>query len=262
MVKSYHIIVQEVLNFIIAPILFDQKKKYFTRWQPHPTLPLPLSLAACPFPTDTGSPVSSKVGKKKPYNNNNNNNNKTRYGTFPFHWIWIIYPLFRGYCINCTKYLWSCNQSVAWKSRHWKMLWPDIYILYKSWKKKPLLHNKFKNFEEYRSAIYIDVPVLLHSQYLGDCFQHFDCMHIWLLVFLPVSSTFFQFFPLSSGRNWKKYPFSSFFHSSRKKPISSASFRTLPSKVGWYFFSLKWPQKDDPTIVCSHLVAINGPEKS
>ena len=53
------------------------------------------------------------------------------------------------------------------------------------------------------------------------------CTNYWLRVFLPVSSTFFHFFPVSSGRNWKKYLFSSFFHSSRKKPISSESFRTL-----------------------------------
>ena len=52
-------------------------------------------------------------------------------------------------------------------------------------------------------------------------------MHYWLHVFLPVSSDFFQFFPVSSGRNWKKYLFSSFFHSSWKKPISSGSFQTL-----------------------------------
>ena len=71
-----------------------------------------------------------------------------------------------------------------------------------------------------------EVPVNT-EQYLETYFYKFVCIFIWLHGFLPVSSTFFQFFPLSSGRNWKKHLFSSFFHSSRKKAISSGSFRTL-----------------------------------
>ena len=58
-------------------------------------------------------------------------------------------------------------------------------------------------------------------QYHGTFFQHFFCMHYWLHDFLPV---FFQFLPEETGRNTF---FSSFFHSSRKKPIFSGSFRTL-----------------------------------
>ena len=39
------------------------------------------------------------------------------------------------------------------------------------------------------------------SQYFGISFQHFVCMHYWLHVFLPVSSSFFQFLPEETGRN-------------------------------------------------------------
>ena len=55
------------------------------------------------------------------------------------------------------------------------------------------------------------------SQYLGTSFEHFICMHYWLHVFLPVFSSFFC----------KKLEEIPFFHSSRKKPISSGSFWTL-----------------------------------
>ena len=43
------------------------------------------------------------------------------------------------------------------------------------------------------------------------------CLHALLLT--CISSSFFRFLPVSSRRNWKKYLFSSFFHSSRKKPV-------------------------------------------
>ena len=83
------------------------------------------------------------------------------------------------------------------------------------------------NLAKFQIQICIDVPVLLYSiwELLSNIL--FACTFEYN-EFLPVSSAFFQFFPLSSGRNWKKYLFSSFFHSSRKKPVSSGSFRTLP----------------------------------
>ena len=87
--------------------------------------------------------------------------------------------------------------------------------------------QKLRNFNFLRNLMHWCYSIT--SQYLGPSFQHFVCVHIWQHVFLPVSSTFFQFLPLSSGRNWKKHLFSSFFHSSGKKPISSGSFPTLPT---------------------------------
>ena len=68
----------------------------------------------------------------------------------------------------------------------------------------------------------------------GNFFQHLVCMHIWLQC-TCISSTFFRFlsvFLLSSRRNWKKYLFSSFFHSFRRKPISFGSFWTLATNLG------------------------------
>ena len=85
-------------------------------------------------------------------------------------------------------YLWSCNQSVAWKCRHWNMLRPKIY-----WTKSQRNLAKFQNFLHWCYSV--------TSQYLGTSFQHFVCVHIWLHVFLPVSSTFFRFLPEETGRN-------------------------------------------------------------
>ena len=68
------------------------------------------------------------------------------------------------------------------------------------------------------------------SQYLGTSFQHFVCLRYWLHmlhVFLPVSSDFFQFFPVSSGKNWKKYPFF---------PVSSIT----PIKRPYYRDDIHW----------------------
>ena len=112
-------------------------------------------------------------------------------------------------------YLWSCNQSVAWKCRHWNMLRPKIY-----WTKSKRNLAKFQNFEKFNIIqICTDVTVLLHSIW--------ELLSNTLFAFTFDYMYFFQFLPLSSGRNWKKYLFSSFFHSPGNKPISSGSFRTL-----------------------------------
>ena len=82
---------------------------------------------------------------------------------------------------------------------------------------KSMEHCKIPEFWEIQTCI--DVPVLLHS--IWELFSNtlFACTIDYMY--------FFQFLPLSSGRNWQKYPFSSFFDSSQKKHISSWSFRTL-----------------------------------
>ena len=107
-------------------------------------------------------------------------------------------------------YLWSCNQSLALK---------HAFI-------GQQVNGTVQNSRILRITD-LHWCSNITWQYLGTFSQHFFCMHYWLHDFLPVSSTFFQFFPVSSRRNWKKYLFSSFFHSSWKKPISSGSFRTL-----------------------------------
>ena len=114
-------------------------------------------------------------------------------------------------------YLWSCNQSVAWKCRHWNMLRPKIY-----WTKSQRNLAKFQNFEKFNIIqICTDVTVLLHS--IWELLSNTLRSHLTTCI----SSSFFHFLPISSGRNWKKHLFSSFFHSSGKKPISSGSFQTL-----------------------------------
>ena len=64
-------------------------------------------------------------------------------------------------------------------------------------------------------------PSLLHHCTVsGNFFPTSSCLHE--LSITCISSSFFRFF------KWKKYTFfSSFFHSSRKKPISAGSFRTV-----------------------------------
>ena len=124
-------------------------------------------------------------------------------------------------------YLWSCNQSVAWKCRHWNMLRPKIY-----WTKSQRNLVKFQNFEKFNiKQICTDVTVLLHSIW--------ELLSNTLFAF-TFDYSFFHFLPVSSGRNWKKHLFSSFFHSSGEKPISSGSFRTL--LVRWQYI-----------IKCSHI---------
>ena len=107
-------------------------------------------------------------------------------------------------------YLWSCNQSVAWKCRHWNMLRPK--------KSQRNLANSriLRNLILY---ICTNVTVLLHSiwKLLSNTLFAFTFDYMYFFQFLPLSSSFF----------WKKHLFSSFFHSSGKKPISSGSFRTL-----------------------------------
>ena len=106
------------------------------------------------------------------------------------------------------------------------------------------LDNYCRTPEFWKIQICIDVDIT--SQYLGTSYQHFVCMHYWFHVFLPV------FFPVSSGRNWKKYLFPTFFHSSRmqKKPISSRSFQTLILLVTYKYYkiSLIEPQDQDKRI--------------
>ena len=100
-------------------------------------------------------------------------------------------------------------------------------------KKKGILDNKqwnlakFQNFEKYRSAaICIDVPGSLHNIWELLSSTLFACTFdfVYFFQFLQLSSSFFHFLPEGTGRNTF---FSSFFHSFRKKPISSGSFRTL-----------------------------------
>ena len=113
--------------------------------------------------------------------------------------------------------------------RHWNMQRPDIGILnYANTGQQ--VNGALQNSRILRNTDLhwcFSITSTITLQYLGTSFQHFVCMCIWLHVhvFLPVSSAFFQFFffPLSSGRNW----ISSFFHSSRKEPISSGRFWTL-----------------------------------
>ena len=138
-------------------------------------------------------------------------------------------------------YLWSCNQSLALK---------HAFI-------GQQVNGTFQNSRILRITD-LHWCSNITWQYLGTFFQHFFCMHYWLHDFLPVSSTFFQFFPVSSGRNWKKYLFSSFFHSSRKKPISSGSFRTLIYSEQQRAFGISNIHNYLPLLQCSSKVPCVG----
>ena len=89
-------------------------------------------------------------------------------------------------------YLWSCNQSVAWKSTHWNMLRPKIY-----WTKSQWNLAKFQNFEKFNIIIQIctDVAVLLYSiwELLSNTLFAFTVDYMYFFQFLPEETPFFQF---------------------------------------------------------------------
>ena len=99
-------------------------------------------------------------------------------------------------------YLWSCNQSVAWKCRHWNMLRHKIY-----WTKSQRNLAKFQNFEKFninRSALMLQYYFTVSGNFFPTlCLRsHFD--YIYFFQFLPLSSRRNTFFPVSSilpGRN-------------------------------------------------------------
>ena len=114
-----------------------------------------------------------------------------------------------------TLHLWSCNQSVALK---------HVII-------RQQVNGTLQNSRILRNTD-LQWYSNITSQYLGTTFQHFVCTNYWLHVFLPVSSTFFQFLPEETGRN-------TFF------PVSSI----LPGR------NLFLPEVSEPCdLDCSHLV--------
>ena len=86
---------------------------------------------------------------------------------------------------------------------------------------------KIPEFREIVIQICIDIPILFSVS--GN---FIPTLRLHALLITCISSSFFNFVPVFSRKNWKKYLFSSFFHSSRKKTISSGSFRTLSVRTG------------------------------
>ena len=93
-------------------------------------------------------------------------------------------------------YLWSCNQSAAWKCRpgmKYLIMQKEIIWTAGQWNRA-----KFQNFERYRSTLMFQYYFTVSGNLFPTLSVH---EHIWLHVFLPISSSFFHFLPEETGRN-------------------------------------------------------------